>query len=327
MNVEINNKRWRIRFVCQAVMSILFIGPLDVIAEHKELVFQEAILIKKMYFVGTIGKRLIGANLTFQKNRISGFYHDKNDNDSSSAIGRLEGVVDGTKVKIVDTWSDKGKESYFLGTFNEITLSGTWINPHSKKREIVQLTSDTHPEAPPLFILTDAHQTDSNKSSLRITQLKIFNAKTHQELQSIINIELGEIAKKNEITVEDMNFDGYPDIRLLADVVGANEVYLYWLYNPRVRKFEKNRQLEDIAINPEFDPIRKAVVSSGSSGTGRFGETYLYRGGKYFLTERSEVFWDEKEEQHLIVTHYKEKNGEPVEVSREVDPDVAKTTK
>src|SRR5215211_5221367 len=67
------------------------------------------------------------------------------------------------------------------------------------------------------------------------------------------------LPKEQIFIVEDVNFDGYNDIRLLQFLPAApNLPYYYWLYNPAKQNFQPQKDLEEIT-SPTFDPIEKLI--------------------------------------------------------------------
>ncbi|CAN5896253.1 hypothetical protein BH11BAC7_BH11BAC7_19560 [soil metagenome] len=127
---------------------------------------------------------------------------------------------------------------------------------------------------------------DSTKNVTRgwqffIRSLTIFFIADHKKIQTVIppkpsesNLEIFPV-----FVVEDMNFDGYPDFRVLDFVpMYACETYYYWLYNPKKKQFEKNAALE-VTSSVIFDEQSKTITS-------------YFRGGGPF-DERNEIFsWD-----------------------------------
>ena len=54
---------------------------------------------------------------------------------------------------------------------------------------------------------------------------------------------------KLEVFAEDLNFDGWFDLRIRKDIdikTGRKDVELFWLYNPASRKFEASKVLNDV---------------------------------------------------------------------------------
>lgn len=63
------------------------------------------------------------------------------------------------------------------------------------------------------------------------------------------------------IICEDMNFDGYKDIRIHKEMPFEIDFqFLYWLYNPEKEKFEKNVSYEEL-YSPKFDLKKKEITS------------------------------------------------------------------
>lgn len=85
---------------------------------------------------------------------------------------------------------------------------------------------------------------------------------------------------------EDMNFDGYTDFRLM-DFLPAytwNVNYLYWLYNPSKKMFERDTLLE-VIYGPEFDASSKKIRKYWKEDDGMGTETYQWINGKIVMTE------------------------------------------
>jgi hypothetical protein len=93
---------------------------------------------------------------------------------------------------------------------------------------------------------------------------------------------------KDSIRMVDANFDGYPDISVLANDGGAgpNNSYNFYLYNPETRKFEFDEDLSELT-QTEIDPVRKEIRSAWRNGAAEHGyESYRFSGGKLELVER-----------------------------------------
>ena len=66
--------------------------------------------------------------------------------------------------------------------------------------------------------------------------------------------------------VEDLNFDGYQDMRLMESMLGTvNTKYLYWLFEPQTGRFVKNTALSAI-ISPRVDAEKKQIISAWRDG-------------------------------------------------------------
>lgn len=95
--------------------------------------------------------------------------------------------------------------------------------------------------------------------------------------------------------IEDMNFDGYNDMRLLIGGIGTghNLSYNYWLYDPKSKTF-KSTSIFDELTEPYFNAATETVTSyqwggqEGSSST----EYELHNGKLRVVAENSSAACD-----------------------------------
>jgi len=126
----------------------------------------------------------------------------------------------------------------------------------------------------------------------------------------------------NYFQTEDINFDGYKDIKLLI-LWGAtgNEVYDFWLFDPNAEKFIFNSQLSK-AGNPIPNENTKELVNSwvgGMAGKVHGKETYKFIEGKLMLIKEEHQVWVQ-EKKHLLKTIKEMVNGEMAIVNQEIIP-------
>ncbi|OKP95506.1 hypothetical protein [Paenibacillus sp. P46E] len=97
--------------------------------------------------------------------------------------------------------------------------------------------------------------------------------------------------------VEDMNFDGYNDIRIQANLPAAPNIpYYCWLWEAASSRFVPSEELEAIT-SPEFDPKHQEITTFGrSSSVEHFWETYKYIGGLPTLIYRKDERIDPSED-------------------------------
>jgi hypothetical protein len=100
----------------------------------------------------------------------------------------------------------------------------------------------------------------------------------------------------------DMNFDGYLDFLLISHGGSAGVAYAVWLYDPKTRKFNLDRDFKDI-YNPVPDPLTKTITSSFSEGW-RYNrrDTYKYDKSKLVLICSTENEFSESINRHIITT-------------------------
>lgn len=81
---------------------------------------------------------------------------------------------------------------------------------------------------------------------------------------------------------EDMNFDGFKDIRLLENTtISAQPTYLYWLYDPEKDRFVADSQMEGL-YHPEFHHVHHLI-----STYSRVGFTYV--GHEFFTWKKGKL--------------------------------------
>lgn len=117
--------------------------------------------------------------------------------------------------------------------------------------------------------------------------------------------------------VEDINFDGYNDIRLLQFLPAApNLPFYFWIYNPKTEEFQPEKALEEIS-SPEFDQKNKEIFSFWRASCCHHGSsTYKYMNGKPTLIREAEV----KEEKGKVITSIRRRvNGKMKLISRKVE--------
>ncbi len=127
--------------------------------------------------------------------------------------------------------------------------------------------------------LSDRYYSTENK---RVEALKITNTKT-EKVQLIEHIEALLRADKNNIVqVQDVNFDGYPDIWIFDHSGGAgpNDGNNYYLFNPKSKQFEYSQQLSHLT-QVYIDSKTKTIQSAFRDGCCHHGgATYTFKGHK-----------------------------------------------
>ena len=72
---------------------------------------------------------------------------------------------------------------------------------------------------------------------------------------------LPEGSEVDALYVEDINFDGYADLRMMEYLPGgANVPYHFWLYNSQTDKFEEAPSY-NVVLSPEVDLANKELIS------------------------------------------------------------------
>jgi len=161
----------------------------------------------------------------------------------------------------------------------------------------------------------DSVNYDCTVKSITITRLK--DNKQLQVLKPEESAPSCGLPKDQVFIIEDVNFDGVNDIRLLQFLPAApNLPYYYWTYDSKTQKFVRQKSLEDIT-SPEFDHKRKLIFSFWRDGCCNHGlSTYKYINGKPILIEESEVKTDDN---NNITTIKRLVNGKMKLIKRTVE--------
>jgi len=161
---------------------------------------------------------------------------------------------------------------------------------------------------------------DSTPHECRIASIAITGKDGHaiQTITTGENYPGCELPENQQFIIEDMNFDGYNDIRLLQFMpAGPNLHYYYWLYDPRTGSFRQNTELEEIT-SPEFDSKLKLIYSFWRSSCCHHGlSTYRYVHGRPVMVEENSL----EETGDIIITTIKKRvKGQLKMISRVVEP-------
>lgn len=193
---------------------------------------------------------------------------------------------------------------FFEGTFNDNIFSGKWFSTDRSKSFPFSVKTNSS-----TFNFASNVNLDENGSTLTFTILDANNS----EIQKI-EVEQTTFPDSS-ITVEDMNFDGYSDIRIVNLVaVNGNTNYSCWLYNPDSQRFENNEILTQLA-DPIFHQNTKQVNTTWKEGYGTYGhETYQYQNNKYLLIESGYTNMNEEGEESTTTTKYKIVDGKSVKI-------------
>ncbi len=126
----------------------------------------------------------------------------------------------------------------------------------------------------------------------RAAAVKIFEKKTDRLIQQI-DFE-GNQRGAESVSIGDYNFDGIQDFSVFeSSYAGANTSSLYFLYNPKTKKFF-NSGFEGTSL--EFDEKKKQIFETNQCCAGSITTTATYRvvKNKMIRIEEHCYIWDEK---------------------------------
>src|SRR5690606_12383065 len=89
--------------------------------------------------------------------------------------------------------------------------------------------------------------------------------------------------------VEDVNFDGFADLRIMKYLPGgANVPYFFWLYDPTTDKFQEAKAYE-VVMSPQVDLSNKELISRQRLSAAEYvTEYYQPQGSVPVLVRREE---------------------------------------
>lgn len=147
-------------------------------------------------------------------------------------------------------------------------------------------------------------------SNCKITKIEILkNGSLSQTIEPGENDFNKNFPEDQLFLVEDMNFDGKKDFRLLEFLpAGPNIPYLYWIYNPENEVFEKNKKYGKIT-SPTFDQDKQQINSTWRNGCCEHGrDVYMIKNESPELTERFVIGHDSQEKEYS--EYWKVEDGE-----------------
>ena len=87
---------------------------------------------------------------------------------------------------------------------------------------------------------------------------------------------VADVQTNEEVIVEDLNFDGISDIRLMQFApIEESVTFFYWLYDVGKGEFVRNIQLEEQVLSPAVDVENKQLVSQWRKKDGSYGADYF----------------------------------------------------
>lgn len=284
-------------------------------------------------FTGKIGKYPVELQLNIPQDRDSIFgeysYLNHKDQDAIMLIGKLsddwimlEERTYNTKLKKYEVTGHLKLQppvhQFSLGRWSK---SAKDLNANEKSILIDLLLKENLKEVNPYnfdYSITKKKANYENISEVAssyysITSLTIDYGQN--KVQKIIGFKEDDLVDKvPEIILEDMNFDGYLDLKLMInypDKSKGDYSYIYYIYDLRQAKFIRNFILDNIGV-AFFDASSQTVFKYDADGSGNEGSnTYKWQKDKLYLIKEERVYEGD------FFVHYKEYkivNGKSVEV-------------
>ncbi|GEM_PF-1751314 len=155
-----------------------------------------------------------------------------------------------------------------------------------------------------------------------IKQIDISNNGGKSILQSIteyggqpLDTQTLDVDGGSGFMIEDVNFDGYKDIRLMELLpAGPNVPFIYWLFDPASKKFSYHAELSELT-EVRIDAATKQIHSQWRESASQYGKAvYQFINGK--LTKIKESSYQHQYEDVFELTVREWTNGQWHEVER-----------
>lgn len=112
-------------------------------------------------------------------------------------------------------------------------------------------------------------------------------------------------SEADALVVEDVNFDGYADVRIVQYLTGGSSLpFTYWLYNPATERFERAEGF-DVVKSPQVDHDKRLLVSRQKTGANETVTEFYDPQGQTIMLIRKEVrnySSDGSSKQHVFVS-------------------------
>lgn len=273
------------------------------------LLFISSVATAQVVYTGSIEKFPIEVALHHYDKDVIGAYTYSNFDEPIA----LEGKIAAQTLTLIekDTYGKK-KATITLNKYKEgaATLEGTWLDLRTKKSLKVTLKKNFDLEAKENDVWSDRFMIQQvalkdyyfkvgiskikDEYYPKVTKVNIYEKHTDKMLQSFeVDCQLWGL--KN-IEVGDYNFDGNMDFAVFeASAAGANTTSLYFLYDPKTKRFFKS---EIGGVSLEFDGKKKIVTENNQccGGQQRLVSIYKVVDNKLSLLEEHCYKWSEKKQ-------------------------------
>lgn len=165
----------------------------------------------------------------------------------------------------------------------EVSTSGRTAAPAAAATNAPTIRARIHPGLPEFSFALSGDSPPESGETLHIKKIEIRRGAETAPLQVIDGLETATPIAPNTpaLTVVDMNFDGYGDIRLIEfQPAGPNVPYLNWLFDPAAGRFVASEALNNLP-SPQFDPVNREIRSEWRASATSYGtDIYVFHNGE-----------------------------------------------
>lgn len=264
----------------------------------------------KVSYAGKVGNYPIQMeiNIDRAKNMIQGTYRYTNTKEEHTIY--LEGKIINNRIDLKEeVYKNENRQQTgaFSLQFDDLhRVSGTWENPEKTKTLDVVLTSIENFEYEPLAYTfnTNLQKVELEKypdsdEKTEFTQLQSVEIYHQNELvQTIADMNITIFEDSNTIELEDLNFDGYYDLKIIESypfVSKPDYGILFFIYDPATKQFVPNPNLNELRYIV-CNSFTKTFTYITADGSGNESYTdYKWKGNTFKKIKRTEYFEDNRE--------------------------------
>lgn len=144
------------------------------------------------------------------------------------------------------------------------------------------------------------------------------------QVQEIGDFEsvLPDHSEVDALIIEDVNFDGYADLRLMEYLPGgANVPYYFWLYEPSSGQF-RSAPAYQVVLSPEVDLVGRQLISRQRTSATEYVTEFYQPEGDIPVLKRQEIrVYEPDGSSKLSVYEVKDDSGPQFVESRDLGPD------
>ena len=129
-------------------------------------------------------------------------------------------------------------------------------------------------------------------------------------------------SEADALYVEDVNFDGYADLRVMEYLPGgANVPYFFWLYDPATSQFKRANAYE-VVMSPEVDLVNKELISRQRVSASEYVTEYFRPSGEIpVLVRREERKFEPDGSSLLKIYEVKDDSGPQLVETKQLGPE------
>lgn len=270
----------------------------------------------KISYAGKIDRLPVQMELNINKttHEIDGSYRYVNSKSEQTIY--LKGKLNGTEITLNETVYQNQKHqntgSFILNFSNAQLVKGSWKNPSETKSLTVNLTSRENFENQPFLFTFEAktktYQVETYPGSEnKVERCEVENVKIYHDkdwLQTITFKNTFIYDTNDLVTLEDLNFDGFYDLKIMEYFIERTKYdtgFRYFIYNPETKKFVENIKLNDLEYLT-FNGFTKEFIKMYADGSGNESTHYYKWKGNDFKQVRKEEVTEENPK--TVTTNY-----------------------